>query len=110
VDATCVVRTAHSLYYHRFWPVSETNGKNKQACPPTVETRLFVPNTHGVCATACANNHYEVGGACVPCASVPAFRTAGFIYSYWNAPNAAPWWSTTPSALMQTGFVPQKAT
>ena len=73
-----------------------------QACPPIDTTRLFVP--HGPCATACANNHYEVGGACVPCASVPAFRAAGFIYSYWDAPNAAPWWTSTPSALMQSGY------
>ena len=74
--------------------------------------------TEGDCPTACANNHHYSGSelfspasACVPCSDIPAYRTAGFIYAYWGAPNAAPWWprANTPSGLVQSGTVWRQA-
>ena len=74
--------------------------------------------TEGDCPTACANNHHYSGAelfspasACVPCSDIPAYRTAGFIYAYWGAPNAAPWWprANTPSGLVQSGTVWRQA-
>ena len=63
------------------------------------------------CGDAFDVYHAPEERVCSACKEITAYRTAGFIYAYWGAPNAAPWWprANTPSGLVQSGTVWRQA-